>query len=111
MTLSSEVSRAALAAGAPPRYIYWSGYSGRRYLFTEAGPEWVADLEDGVAIAVADGRVVWAGEAAALAFTPRARRFSGAKLYVHLLAATAEERCSVVHDLRPLDGSHLKLAA
>ena len=108
---SFAVSRAAVAAGVPLRYVYWSGNSGRRYLFTAAGPESLAHFEEGVAIAVAEGRVVWAGEVAAFAFTPRSSRVSGATFYVHLLADTDEERSAIVQDLRPLDGSHLKLAA
>lgn len=109
--MSFAVSRAAAAAGVPPRYVYWSGYSGRRYLFTAAAPESVADFEEGVAIAVAEGRIVWAGEIAAFAFAPRSSRFSGAAFYVHLLADNAQERHAIARDLRPLDGSHLKLAA
>jgi hypothetical protein len=109
--LSSVVSRAAAAAGVPPRYIYWTGHSGRRHLFTAAGSGSIADFEDGVALAVDEGRIAWAGEVAALAVAPCGGRFGHMIFYVHLLARSAEERRAIIEDLRPLDGCHLKLAA
>ena len=109
--LSSAVSRAAAAAGVPPRYVYWTGQSGRRHLFTAAGSGSIADFEDGVALAVDDGHVAWAGEIAALAVGSCGGRFAQMSLYVHLLARSAEERRAIIEDLRPLDGCHLKLAA
>ena len=109
--LSSAVSRIAAAAGVPPRYVYWTGHSGRRHLFTAAGPGSIADFEDGVALAVDGDRVVWAGDIAALAVAPRISRFAEMTFYVHLLARSPEERRAVIDDLRPLDGCHLKLAA
>ena len=109
--LSSAVSRAAAAAGVPPRYVYWTGHSGRRHLFTAAGSGSIADFEDGVALAVDGGRVAWAGEVATLAVAPCGPRFAHMTFYVHLLARSAEERSAIIEDLRPLDGCHLKLAA
>jgi hypothetical protein len=109
--LSSTVSRAAAAAGVPPRYVYWTGRSGRRYLFTAAGPGSIADFEDGVVLAAEDDRLAWAGEVAALAVAPRISRFAEVTFYVHLLARSPEERRAIIDDLRPLDGCHLKLAA
>ncbi len=107
----SCVSRAALAAGVPPRYQYWFGRSGRRYLFTctEAGA--AGDFADAVALVVDAGEIVWTGEAAALACPPRGLRAPAGAVYVHLLAATAAERRAVIEDLRPADGPHLRLAA
>ena len=109
--LSSAVSRAAAAAGVPPRYVYWTGHSGRRHLFTAAGSGSIADFEDGVVLAVDGGRVAWVGEVAALAGAPCSGRFAHMTFHVHLLARSAEERRTIIEDLRPLDGCHLKLAA
>ncbi len=111
MVALSRVPKAALAAGVPPRYQYWFGRSGCRYLFTctEAGS--IADFADAVAIVVSAGEIVWTGEAAALASAPRGVRFPADAAYVHLLAATSEDRRAVIEDLRPADRTHLRLAA
>lgn len=105
------VPQAASAAGLPARYLYWCGRSGRRYLFTATDAAGIADFGEGVAIAAVDGRIVWTGEIAALAFMLLATGMQRASFYVHLLASTREERRAVMADLRPIDGAHLRLAA
>jgi len=108
---SPHVSRAALAAGLPARFLYWSGHSGRRYLFSSTSAEMLHDFEDAVAIAVSGDRVVWVGDASALARFPADSAPRRAAIYVHLLAATAEDRRAVIEDLRPVERSFLRLAA
>ena len=105
------VSRAALAAGVPVRYLYWSGRSQRRYLFTCTEPRSLSDFSEGVAIAVSGGTIVWSGEIAGFASLPPSAEARRAAVYVHLLAATPEERRRVIEDLRPTAGAHLRLAA
>ena len=102
-------SKAAAAAGLPARYAYWSGHSGRRYLFTRTEAGALCDFEEGVAIAVAGERIVWAGAIEAMPHGPAVFQYD-ASLHVHLLAATAEERRSIVGDLRPAEPC-LRLAA
>jgi hypothetical protein len=109
--LSSVAPRTAAAAGLASRYLYWCGRSGRRYLFTSTDHASLADFGDGVAIAAVHGRLVWAGEAADLTRLPRAAGLSRPALYVHLLAATPEERRVVIEDLRPVEARHMRLAA
>jgi hypothetical protein len=106
----SRVSQAALAAGLPARYQYWFGRSGRRYLFTLTEAGGIGDFAEAVAIVVRDGRIVWTGEVAALAVRQAPAPPDGA-LYIHLLAATPEERQVVIADLRPVEGPYLRLAA
>ena len=108
---SPHVSRAALAAGVPARFLYWSGHSGRRYLFTATSAEMLHDFEDGVALAVNGDRVVWVGDAPTLARFPADSAPRRAAIYVHLLAATAEDRRRIVEDLRPAERPFLRLAA
>ena len=106
------VSRAALAAGVPVRYLYWFGRSQQRYLFTCTDWRSLLDFSEGVAIAVSRGAVVWSGEIAALAALPASAQAQHSTIYVHLLAATAEERRRVIEDLRPAtESGHLRLAA
>jgi len=109
--LSSVAPRTAAAAGLAARYLYWCGRSGRRYLFTSTDHASLADFGDGVAIAAVNGRLVWAGEVADLARMPKAAGLSPPAFYVHLLAATPEERRAVVDDLKPAEAGHLRLAA
>ncbi len=108
---SPIVSRAALAAGVPVRYLYWIGRSSRRYLFTCTDWPSLSDFAEGVAIAVSAGEIVWSGEIAALTSLPPSAEARRATLYVHLLACNAEERRAVIEDLRPACGGHLRLAA
>lgn len=113
MTPSPIVPRAALAAGIPARYLYWSGQSGRRYLFTCTSAAALADFDSGVAIAVSGERIVWAGDVTELARMPAGAPARRAAIYVHLLAATLAERRAVVSDLQPAEAEprHLRLAA
>lgn len=111
MSPASSLPKATAAAGLPPRYVYWSGRSGRRYLFTATDREGAADFEDCVAVAVRNGAIVWAGDISVLARMPAAAELRGASVYVHLLAADPSERRAVVRDLRPVERSHLRLAA
>ena len=112
MSSSPIVSRAALAAGIPARYLYWTGRSGRRYLFTRMENNAAAELESGVAIAVSGERIVWIGQVAELALLAIDAPPRRAAVYVHLLAATLAERRGVMWDLRPAEAEgHLRLAA
>jgi hypothetical protein len=112
MSSTPTISRAALAAGIPARYLYWTGRSGRRYLFTCMSNTAAAELESGVAIAVRGERIIWTGQVAELALLPDDAPARRAAIYVHLLASTLAERRGVVWDLRPAEEqSHLRLAA
>ena len=111
MSTWPSVPLAAAAAGLPSRYVYWHGRSGRRYLFTAADGAGIADFDEGVAILVRAGVILWAGEVGALAEAADVAGRPGAAFYVHLLATTEGERCAVVEDLRPDEGAHLRLAA
>jgi hypothetical protein len=111
MLQTPQVSPVALAAGLPARYLYWFGHSGQRYLFTCTSGSAIGDFEAGVAMAVASGRIVWVGEAAALARMPRDASPRRAAIYVHLLAATRDERRAVIDDLQPEAVGRLRLAA
>ncbi len=112
MSSTPSISQAALAAGIAARYLYWTGRSGRRYLFTCLDAAVAADLESGVAIAVEGERIVWVGEVSDLARLPHDAPERRATIYVHLLAATLAERRGVIWDLRPAETvSHLRLAA
>jgi hypothetical protein len=108
MTSLSCVPRVLHAAGLPARYVYWHGRSRRRYLFTATDWRSLADFSEGVAIAVVGGSVVWSGDIAG--FAAIATEVQGAAVYVHLLAATPEERQAVIADVRPME-SYLRLAA
>jgi hypothetical protein len=107
---SPSPSRAALAAGVPTRFLYWLGRSGKRHLFTRTSGQGISDFEDGVAIAVRDGKVIWAGDIADLGRMPEHSAPRRATIYLHLLASNAEERQAVTDDLRP-DPWWLRLAA
>jgi hypothetical protein len=109
--LSPYVSRAAQAAGVPARYIYWCGRSGRRYLFTCTSANSLGDFDEGVAIAVIGDRTIWVGDVAALARMPSDSAPHRAAIYLHLLAPTAAARQAIIEDLRPIEISHLRLAA
>lgn len=102
MSTVSCLSRAALAAGVPARYLYWTGRSGRRYLFTCMSLAIAAELESGVAIAVSGERIVWVGDVTELEHLPPDASARRAAIYVHLLASTLAERRGVIWDLRPL---------
>jgi hypothetical protein len=112
MSSTPSISRAALAAGIPARYLYWTGRSGRRYLFTCMSNNAAAELESGVAIAVSGERIIWTGQVGELALLPGDAPARRAATYVHLLASTLAERHGVIWDLRPVeDEGRLRLAA
>jgi len=108
---TSFVARAALAAGVPPRFRYWSGHSGRRFLFTSTTPDLLTEFDEAVAIAVDGDRIVWIGDASALGRPASASLIRRTQVYVHLLAATPEERRALVTDLQPAAQYSLPLAA
>ncbi len=108
---SPSLSRVALAAGLPARYLYWAGHSERRYLFTCTGADGTDDFESGVAIAVKAGQIIWIGEVAELQQLDARAAARRAEVYVHLLAATLAERRAVIEDLRPAERTRLRLAA
>ncbi len=107
-----RISQAALAAGVPVRYLYWSGHSGRRYLFSCTGASAVDDFNSGVVIAVSGGEIVWIGETRDFALLPDKAPARKTAVFVHFLAATRAERRIVIEDLRPQAAvSELRLAA
>jgi hypothetical protein len=105
----SFVPQAALAAGLPPRYLYWRGRSGRRHLFTRTDLAGVGDFGDAVAILVDDGEIVWAGEASAAACA--AGPLGRVGVHVHLLATSAAARRAIAEDLAPAYPRIVRLAA
>jgi hypothetical protein len=112
MSLVPQVSRAALAAGLPARFLYWIGHSGRRYLFSCTGLRGAADFESGIAIAVSGKDIIWVGEVGELSSLPKDAPARRAAIHVHLLATTLGERRAVIEDLRPaLEMPRLRLAA
>ena len=111
MPPSPNVCRAAIAAGVPARFVYWAGRSGRRYVFTCTGAMSLSDFEDGVAIAVSRGEIVWSGHVTALARMPADAAPRQAAIYLHLLATTLQARRAVIDDLRPAEPDRLRLAA
>lgn len=93
---------AAREAGVPPRFRYWFGHSGRRYLFTRVEGSALADVTDAVVLVARAGRIVWAGEAAVVPpFGPAVAADPRYETYIHLLAADAAERRAAVRDLSP----------
>lgn len=101
-----------MAAGIPARYTYWTGRSGRRYLFTSMSGRAASGLESGVAIAVGGERIVWIGEVEELALLSGDSPAHHADIYVHLLAQEPAARRAVLWDLRPAEcESLLQLAA
>jgi hypothetical protein len=75
------------------------------------GGEGIGDFDEGVAIAVAAGRIVWAGDIGALHGRADTAALPRAAWYVHLLAATREARRDIVEDLCPVERCYLRLAA
>ena len=104
--LSEDAPESARDAGLAYRYRYWRGASGRRYLFTAISSESLADFRSVIVIhaePVAEGRLraraVYAiGEEGESDATPP-RRVPGDKVFVHLLAATDEDRRQAIADL------------
>lgn len=109
--LSPSLPRVAMTAGLPARYLYFSGRSGSRYLFTCMGLSAAADFESGVAIAVSGREIVWIGEVSELGQMPEDSLPLRAEIYVHLLAPTLSARRAVIEDLSPEEPLRLRLAA
>lgn len=114
--MTPELPRAVLAAGIAPRFLYWQGDSGERYLFTCIGTDALDDFETGVAMTVSNEEIVWVGDITALAHMPRHAAPRRGAIYVHLLAENLAARRAVIEDLRPVERmaaprTVLKLAA
>jgi hypothetical protein len=103
-------ARAALAAGVAARFFYWSGRSGRRYLFSCTAGARIGDFEEGVAMAVSGESIVWMGEVTALARMPLESAPRRAAIFLHLLAGSAEERRVVIEDLQPRREGYFQMA-
>jgi hypothetical protein len=109
MAASSFIPQSAREAGVPARYRYWTGRSGRRYLFTRTDAGSLEDFRGAVLLAVRFGDIVWAGDSAAEARRHAASRGTG--VYVHLLAASAAARREIAADLAPEPAPQAELAA
>jgi hypothetical protein len=106
-----NVPHVAIAAGMAGRYRYWTGRSGRRYLFTQLAAKSLDDFDDGVFLLVRFGTVETVGDRNAIS-AALADGCHGAVLYVHLLATSAASHAHIIDDLRPPCGGHdLALAA
>ena len=86
MKPSPCLSKAALQAGLPPRFLYWQGHSRRRYLFTRTSIDGLSGFDEGVVLVVHGGEIVWTGEVAEIASLPGDPPGRDFELYVHLLA-------------------------
>ncbi len=99
----TSVPRIALEAGLPARFQYWSGGSGKRYLFTSTDIEAVRYFENAVVIVTRYGRIVWAGHCfeCNCGDTPlyELSQRDGAKVFVHLLARNEVQRLEIIRDL------------
>lgn len=116
-TDAGRIGAAPLAglAGSPlePRFRYWRGASGRRYLFSvfpapgSCGGDAVPRFENAVSLAVArgagDARVILAVvETGSLPDAPDgadALACGADEIHVHLLATSATERAAIRRDL------------
>jgi hypothetical protein len=108
--LSPVAPRTLADAGLASRYYYFSGRSGRRYLFTATDHRSLEDFGEGVAICVVGGQVIRSGEVSAVARLPRTAGLNRPAYYVHLLAASPGERAAIAEDLAP-ETLHYRLAA
>lgn len=100
--------KSAEICGLGKRYRFWAGESGRRYLFTAVSAAEIADFGNAIAVlARGNARDGFAGvEVSDLSQAGEAMRLSarmagdpGLSGFVHLLAASAEEREAIVADL------------
>lgn len=103
MIPKSTIPHIVLEAGLPPRFRYWSGESGRRYLFTISDVETARHFQGAVAIVARFGRIVWAGrisdgECSNYPMHQLSRR-TGAQVFVHLLARNEAQRSQIINDL------------
>ena len=105
------------AAGLEPRFQFWRGSSGRRYLFTEVAPESLRHFEN---VVVLLAEVTRAGRPVASSATViEARLLEGSALFrelaagsrlrpfVHFLATTPRARRNVVADLAAVEAVRL----
>ena len=121
VTRLSFVPTSAIAAGIASRYRYWSGRSGRRYLFTLVDADWLKDCHDAIALECDGDRISWIGEAEGFASRPVVNAAVNAigetgrgLIFVHLLASDSVERQKVIDDLADLwqdGGNVLRFAA
>ena len=89
------------------RFQYWTGASGRRYLFSAVRVEDLADFADAVVVIAARAgskslRDLWIGETDGngdLHGRARRRRAKGALAFVHLLSPHRHERRAIIDDL------------
>lgn len=104
MNPRSSIPRIVLEAGLPARFRYWSGGSGRRYLFTSTDVEAVKHFDNAVVIVARYGRIVWAGQYAEPEYgrSPmyQLSRRAGAQVFVHLLARDEVQRSEIIDDLK-----------
>ena len=100
MKTPTSVPHAAIAAGMPGRYRYWTGRSGARYLFTQVAAKSLDDFDDGVFLLVRFGTVQTVGDQSAIS-AALANGCHGAVLYVHLLATSQASHAHIIDDLVP----------
>lgn len=93
------VPEAAIAAGIPARYRYWSGQSGRRYVFTRIPSRDAAEFAQAVLLVARGDVPIWAGSALAWPDVNWASKDPSHEFYVHLLAAGEPERHAIADDL------------
>ena len=104
------IPHAARAIGQKDRYSYWRGASGKRYLFTAVPADTVDDFHNGVVLFVANARnaarrilsvgMVDNGQITEMKARGRkAAKRRPRQAFVHLLAASPEERREVIADI------------
>ena len=103
MPPKTSIPHIVLEAGLPPRFRYWSGGSGRRYLFTGTDVETVRHFDEAVVMVARYGRIIWVGRISDCAsrncpLHQLAQR-AGAKVFVHLLARNEAQRSAIIDDL------------
>ena len=103
MKPTTSVPRIALEAGLPARFQYWSGGSGRRYLFTRTDIDAVHYFDNAVVIVARYGRIVWAGHSQGHDYSNstlnQLSQRDGAKIFIHLLARNDAQRSEIILDL------------
>jgi len=95
MKQRSSLPQIAREAGLGGRYRYWTGRSGRRYLFTRV--EDGTNFEGALALLAEGEAIRWLGRAD----TVPPLRPPGQALFVHLLAGDEAERDRIAQDLVP----------
>ncbi|WP_350335501.1 hypothetical protein [Coralliovum pocilloporae] len=84
------------------RFRYWTGFSGRRYLFSVIQPDELRDYEDGVVLLTQnrgeeERHVLWTGTIGDETLSSLIDQAEEA--FIHLLAANDEERNRIAQDL------------